>query len=199
MEIWKPIEGFDNYMISNLGRVKSCKYGKERIMKPLKDKYGYLAIHLLKDKKSNNKRIHRLVALAFIPNVENKPCIDHINTNRSDNRVENLRWVTYKENNNNPLTNEKRSINSGNLGKFGKLSHYHKPTLQFSKDGEFIRKWDCARDIQRELGFDEHYISSCCNKRRKTANGFIWRHYDLELYLESKLFKVFGIKNKKVA
>ena len=114
-EIWKPIKDYEGlYEVSNLGRVKSLNYrgtGKERILKNTERSNGYLAIGLIKNGKTKMFRVHRLVAEAFIPNPENKPCVDHINTIKNDNRVENLRWVTCEENNNNPLTRKKMSKN----------------------------------------------------------------------------------------
>ena len=107
-EIWKPIKDYEGlYEVSNLGRVKSLNYrktGKEKILKNMKNNNGYLVVGLTKNGKRKNYLIHRLVAEAFIPNTEGKPHIDHINTIKNDNSVENLRWVTNKENNNNPLT-----------------------------------------------------------------------------------------------
>ena len=191
MEVWKQIEGYDNYMVSNQGRVKSLKNGKEKVLKCCKYKDEYLSINLCKNGKQKIHKIHRLVAEAFIPNPDNKPCIDHINTDKNDNRVDNLRWVTHKENSNNPLTINKWKI------KIGKLHHNHKPILQFSLDGEFIRKWDCACDIQRELGFNQSNISSCCLGKRTKAGGFIW---GFEKDYELIPFKVFDLKiYKKVA
>ena len=110
-EIWKPIKEFEGYYeVSNIGRVRSLNYkrtGKEKILKNIEDYKGYLEVGLTKNGKRKQFKVHRLVAEAFIPNPENKPCIDHINTVKSDNRVENLRWVTYKENSNNEKTLEK--------------------------------------------------------------------------------------------
>ena len=110
-EIWKPIKDFEGYYeVSNIGRVRSLNYkrtGKEKILKNIEDYKGYLEVGLTKNGKRKQFKVHRLVAEAFIPNPENKPCIDHINTVKSDNRVENLRWVTYKENSNNEKTLEK--------------------------------------------------------------------------------------------
>jgi len=94
MEIWKSIDGYPEYIISNLGRVKSMKFNKERILKQFKDSSGYYCIEL----NLKSFKIHRLVALAFIPNPDNKPQIDHINRKRDDNKIENLRWVTHQEN-----------------------------------------------------------------------------------------------------
>ena len=118
-EVWKPIRNHENfYLVSNLGRIKRLstiskrKDGKnykrpETILKPYKNSDGYLGIRLYKDGKSKMFRVHRIVAEHFIPNPDNKPCIDHVNTIRTDNRVENLRWVTPRENMNNEITLEK--------------------------------------------------------------------------------------------
>ena len=118
-EVWKPIKDYEGlYEISNLGRVRNLNYkgsGKGKILKNTKDSKGYLIVGLTKNGKRKLFKIHRLVAEAFIPNPENKPCIDHINTIKNDNRVENLRWVTNEENNNNPLTKKKRNENYANF------------------------------------------------------------------------------------
>lgn len=196
MEEWKPIEGYEGlYEVSNLGRVKSLWYGKERMLKMGKDKLGYLRVFLCNNNKGKNFLIHRLVAKAFIPNPDNKPFIDHIDTNPSNNRIENLRWCTHKENCNNPLTIEKYSKNNSNLGKYGKLHQTSKPILQFSLNGEFIKKWNCAKDAARELNINDNHIGSCCRGKRKTTYGYIWKYYDIELYCISIMKKNF----KKVA
>ena len=129
-EIWKPIKEFEGYYeVSNMGRVRSLNYkrtGKEKILKNIEDYKGYLEVVLTKNGKRKQFKVHRLVAEAFIPNPENKPCIDHINTVKSDNRVENLRWVTYKENSNNEKTLEK--FKGENHHFFGK--HHTEETKQ---------------------------------------------------------------------
>ena len=102
-EIWLDVPGFPGYQVSNAGRVKSFRSG-ERILKQCNDSDGYPTVVLCGAIGKRTKTIHRLVALAFIPNPENKPEVDHINTNRMDNRVENLQWVTRKENANNPFS-----------------------------------------------------------------------------------------------
>ena len=112
LERWKDIENYEGlYRISSLGRVKSLNYnhtGKAKIMKPSINKYGYLGINLCKDGKMKKFYVHRLVAQAFISNdISERDCIDHINTIKTDNRACNLKWVTPKENSNNPLTREK--------------------------------------------------------------------------------------------
>lgn len=110
-EIWRTIEGYNGmYQVSNLGNVKSLRFGKERVLKTAFDNNGYHRLGLYKDGKVKKWYVHRLVCEAFIPNPDDKPCIDHINTDRTDNRVENLRWATVKENQNNPLTILKRKV-----------------------------------------------------------------------------------------
>ena len=98
MEIWKSIKGFDGeYIISSKGKIWSKT--SQKLLKPSVKANGYYGVTLVKNKKLFYYSVHRLVADSFIENTENKPCVDHINGNRLDNSVENLRWCTYKENN----------------------------------------------------------------------------------------------------
>lgn len=175
-EEWKDINRFENlYQISNLGRVKSLpktveyKDGrvfnyKEKIIVPHINSAGYLTIGLAKDKKKISKQIHRLVAEAFIPNPENKPCIDHINTNRIDNRIENLKWCTYKENVNNPITKERQ------------ITSRIKPVCQLSLDGQLIRKWDSAKEASIAFGCHITSISKVCREKAGTCKGYKWEY-----------------------
>ena len=97
-EIWKDIKGYPGYQISNLGRVWSSK--RNRYMKPVANNGGYLQIKLIAvNGKRKNELVHRLVALHFIDNPDNKPEVNHINHIRDDNRVSNLEWVSKSENN----------------------------------------------------------------------------------------------------
>ena len=91
------IEGYPDYLIHRDGRVWS-KYGKGKFLKPRADSVGYLKVVLCKDGKKKNMRVHRLLGNAYIPNLENKPEIDHIDNIRQNNNIENLRWVTRSEN-----------------------------------------------------------------------------------------------------
>jgi hypothetical protein len=96
MEEYKIIEGFENYSVSNYGNVKNNKTG--RILKPIENEKGYYQLSLCKNGYFKTFKVHRLVALAFIPNPENKPQIDHIDNDRINNNVNNLRWCTNSEN-----------------------------------------------------------------------------------------------------
>ena len=99
MEQWKDIEGYEGiYQISSHGRVKSFKNGKIKILKSRINDKGYNTTCLRKDGKSKYKLVHRLVAEAFIPNIDSKPYINHIDGNKLNNNINNLEWVTPSEN-----------------------------------------------------------------------------------------------------
>lgn len=182
-EIYKPIEGYEGlYEISNLGNVKSLDYGrtgKEQILKGGKDRYGYLYVLLYKNKERKKITTHRLVATTFIPNKENKPCINHKNEIKTDNRAENLEWVTIKENNNYGTHNER--IAKANRGKkrsqetIEKLSKSHSiPIVQLDLHGNFIAVHQGATQVGRDLGFYSSNINACCKGKYKTAHGYKW-------------------------
>lgn len=122
LEYWKTIEGYGDYMVSSLGRVKSLNYrntGKEKILKPRVDRYGYLQIGLNKTGKKKKFLVHRLVANTFIPNVDNKPEVNHKNEIKTDNRVKNLEWMTHYENMNYGTRNKRaaKAISKAHKGK----------------------------------------------------------------------------------
>lgn len=175
-EIWKAIEGYPSYKISNYGRVLSTKNNKERFLKPQKDRDGYLTCCLWENGNGKTHKIHRLVAEAFIPNPDNKPEIDHINADKTDNRCENLRFVTPKENRNNPI-----SLKKLRNKKYKFPSNVNNPksriVLQFDKDGNFLKEWNTMTEAEiYYTGKISTNISSCCRKKCKTAYGFIWRY-----------------------
>jgi hypothetical protein len=98
-EKWLPIIGFEGlYEISSKGNVKSLYFNKERIMKPCKDGWGYLTAYIAKDNIKKRVKIHRFVALYFVPNQDKKPFVNHIDNNKLNNNAENLEWCTQKEN-----------------------------------------------------------------------------------------------------
>lgn len=167
-EVWKNIPGFSGtYQISNIGRVKSF-YGSEHILKLSNNKCGYPKVRL------NGKTylVHRLVALTFIPNLDGKPEVDHINTIRTDNRVENLRWSTRKENTNNPVS----------------LSHYKKMTQVYKLNAgkrkavvqlfgdKIIAEYCGLREAERATGVSHSNIQSAIKGKFSHAGGFQWKY-----------------------
>ena len=168
-EIWKDIIGFESlYKVSNSGNVKNKK---EKIKKTHFDKDGYVCCTLYKNGKAKNVRIHRLVAEAFIPNPENKPIVNHKDENKQNNYDSNLEWCDVNYNN-----------------RYSKA----KKVLQFDLNGNFIKEWECVRDIVRELGFNIESITGCCSKKYKKSNGYIWRYKNA-----SKIFKLCYIDGNK--
>ena len=166
-EIWCPIKGFEGlYEVSDQGRVRSLKFGKERILKPIRMSKGYLFVNLCKNGEMKKCLVHRLVAQTFIPNPDNLPQVNHKDEDKENNSVQNLEWCDQKYNINYGIRNQMVSM---------KLS---KPVLQFTKDGEFVREWKSATDVQRTLGYFQNHISNCCNGKCKSSNGFIWKFKD---------------------
>ena len=164
-EIWRDIEGYEGlYQVSNKGRVKSLLGPCERILKPGIDTSGYLLVKLCKNGVALSKRIHRLVAQAFIPNPHNLPQVNHKDENKLNNCVNNLEWIRHIDNCNYGTRNERMGYS---------LSI---PILQYSKSGDFIREWPGALEVERVLGINNGNINSCCRGRYKSAGGFIWRY-----------------------
>ena len=180
-EIWRDIKGYEGfYQVSNLGMVKSLErtvtrkngrkfFVKERILKPSTDHYGYLQVNLCNSSgKVKNFAVHRLVCEAFHENPENKPCVNHIDENKTNNVVSNLEWCTYKENNNHGTHNAKVA------------KALSKPVGQYTRDGELIKIWQSSREVQKQLGFSYGNISQAALGKIKTAYGYVWKYIEEE-------------------
>ena len=169
-EQWKDIFGYDGvYQVSDLGRVRSNKYGKTMIRRASKDKDGYLFIGLWKDGKQKTVKVHRLVAQAFIENynIFNNE-VNHKDENKQNNNVENLEFCDIKYNSNFGTRNERIAAKNTN----GKLS---KPVLQYDLEGNFIKEWRSTRECERN-GFSHGAVSACCQGELKKYKDFIFKY-----------------------
>ena len=158
-EYWKPVVGYEGlYEVSNWGRVKSLKFGKERILKQ-SIRHGYYIVSLWKNGKGKTYSVHRLVAEAFIDNPDNLPCVNHKDENKQNNVVSNLEWCTHEYNNT-----------------YGtRIERCSKPVLQYDLNGNLIKEWKSLHECGRN-GFNQGDICKCCNGERKTHQNFIWRY-----------------------
>ena len=193
-EEWKQIKEYENlYEISNTGKIRSIdkivnvsnQYGAKakRVIKGrmLKQTFNgqYYVVGLYKNNQMKQHFIHRLEAQTFIENKNNFTCINHKNGNKLDNRIENLEWCTKSYNTIDAWKNGLIKIPKGNknkmYGKFGKKANASKSVYQYDKNMNFIKKWNCQKDIERELGYKQSCISNCIIGNSKSSHGYIWR------------------------
>ena len=173
-EIFKEINDFEGYYISNLGRVKSCKRKTEKFIAVKDDTHGYLIVKLWKDNKQYSKKIHRLVAEAFISNPENLRDVNHKDENKQNNKVENLEWCNRQYNLNHGTRNARAS------------KSLKKPVIMMNaKTFEILKQFDSAIDAERETGVMAKNISLVCNKHRKTTGGYSWKFVEEEDYVSN--------------
>lgn len=183
-EIWRPIKGYEGlYEVSNLGRVKSLErkkrmgycYGlhtiKEKILTQYSS-YEYMRVTLWKECKSKHFQVHRLVADAFLIKPDGDVEVDHIDGNKSNNNVSNLRWVTHYENIHNPVSMERKKRNY-RVGKQkeGGLSHKAKKVVAVNMETGEILKFDAMVEA---TGFLDNKISACVRGKSKFHRGYKW-------------------------
>ncbi len=172
VELWADIEGYEGlYKVSSLGRVVSLEkidaqggHRKEKILKPIKTPDGYLQVRLHKNRAKKWASVHRLVANAFMPNLLCKPQINHIDEDPQNNRLENLEWVTARENANWGSRTLRQAITAA------------KPVEQFTFDDIYLAGFWGAREAGRITGLDASQISSCCRGETQLCGGFVWRY-----------------------
>ena len=171
------------YKVSNLGKILSLDYrntGKAELMNPSEHTKGYLVVNLCKNGEYKMCYVHRLIAETFLPNPENKPCINHkiegekgkkinmvfFNEDGSVNEERTtIEWATYEENNNYATHNE-RSAKARS-----------KKVLQLSLSGDLIKEWESTNECGRN-GFDSGAVCKCCNGKLPHYKGFLWMYAD---------------------
>lgn len=182
MEEWKNIEGYEGrYQISNKGNIRSLldNKGNERIVtrKPRIGKQGYYYLNLFKNGKSKSKKIHRLVAEAFILNPDNKEQVNHIDGNKLNNDVSNLEWCTCSENIKHALKIGLKVMPQGKnnymYNRHGKDNPHSMAVIQYDLNSNKIKEWVNIKEAQETLNIS--HISDCCLGKRKTAGGYIWK------------------------
>jgi len=172
MENLKQIS-FSNgkYFISDKGNV----YSANKKLKPQYTHQGYTKTQLTINDIQKGYLIHRLVAIEFIPNPENKKTVNHINGIKDDNRIENLEWATQLENNRHAIA--AGLVNWDHLKlRVGKNHPNSKSIVQLTQDYKFINEWESARDCERETEFHQSHINNCANGKYKKHKGFIFMY-----------------------
>lgn len=185
IEKWKPVDGWSLYEVSDKGRVRSkdrlvrCGKGyaikKGRVLRLMIDDFGYPRVELKQNGASKKERVHRLVCKAFVPNPLNKPCVNHIDNNPSNNCAENLEWVTHKENTGWMVAQGRATRTKtwlANLHKAQKERQY-KPVRGTNIKTSEIIECECVNHVT-QYGFSAGCVSECCNGKMKTHKGYTW-------------------------
>src|SRR5574344_599747 len=159
-------------LINNGNKIQHLK---EKILKQYLSKRGYFVINLCKNGKSKTFKIHRLIAIYFIENKNNYNIINHINGIKTDKRISNLEWCTYKHNTNEAF---RLGLMKPIKIKYGKESPHHTSILQYDINFKLIKKWYLLKEASEKLKINRINIINCCKSRRKTAGKFIWRYAD---------------------
>lgn len=220
VEVWKDIPGYEGeYQVSNLGNVRSCDRwiypnGKGKWLKKGQMRFkfqapdGYVRTALSRNGRTIHFPIHRLVAMAFIPNPLNLPFINHKDECKSNNfvfvypdgsideRKSNLEWCTAKYN-----------CNYGTKGQMASISlkkvKVGIPIIQMSLNGEYIKEYQNSEKAAEENGFWRENISSCCRGEKISAHGYLWRYKDEQRYVEAqkrlmkkKRYRIIGVSQE---
>ncbi len=173
MEKWKDVFGYEGlYKVSNTGKIFSVK--KHIEMKLQLDVYGYKIVTLYKNKKHKTYKVHRLVAIAFIPNQNKQSQVNHIDENKTNNNVCNLEWCSSNYNAN--FGNRNKNISKKQKNRIDQV----KSVMQITSDGRLVAEFESVREAERKTGIFRSNIIACCKgkKRYPKAGGFVWKYND---------------------
>lgn len=193
-EEWKEVPDYEGlYMVSTSGRVVSLdritctkdgnqRHNKPSLLNPQKEgKAGYYRVNLRKNGKTKTCNIHRLVAMTFIPNPLNKPEVDHIDTDKTNNNVKNLRWCSAVENMRNPLTMKRMRITV--YDNITKHKRFTRPVASI-KNGNIVKMYPSLRSVLQD-GYDPDCVWNCCNGKSKIHGELQWMYLTSEKLLSS--------------
>lgn len=184
-EIWKNVD--DRYSVSNLGRVKSNYANKERFLKPFFNHCGYLMVDIRHPNSRKSISVHRLVAMAFIPNPDNLPEVNHKDEDKTNNCVENLEWCDTKYNCNYGTRNQR------------KAEKCKKQIISVDKNGN-IKYYASIKDAAEQIGIDKTSISKALSynfNKNKTAGDMLWFYDDIDVRKMIEENNIKAITNKK--
>lgn len=160
-EEWRDVLGFEElYQVSNFGNVRTVKNG-EAEMSQQENRNGYMTVHLRNKGVERRAMVHRLVAEAFIPNPDELRDVNHKNGNKSDNRVENLEWVSHSDN---------------MAHSFRELGKNVRHIVQLDLDNNFIERWNSIIEASEATGICRTDIGECCRGNRKHTKGYKWKY-----------------------
>ena len=189
-EIWKDVKGYEGlYVVSNLGRVKRLPVGKQWPSKKTHNnirkqalKNGYLCVNLSKQNKVKWFGVHRLAATAFIPNPNNYPHVNHIDENKTNNRVDNLEWCTQSQNKLHGTAikrqNETRHKNDPYkvIWKAAAMKHAKRVSMYDKESNEIIKTYDSITDAAKYSGDNICTIINQCKGYRKSRKKHYWKY-----------------------
>lgn len=175
-ETWKPVENFEElYEVSNKGKIRSKdridrigRLKRGQLLKEIDNRKGYKYVNLHKDGEAQRKYIHRLVAEAFIGECPKGFEVDHVDRNRGNNKIENLRYIPIKRNRATSAESRTRKVR------------------QYSVDGTLISEYRSTVEASKTTGIHQSCISGVLTGRNKTAGGFIWRRAQNERMTDEK-------------
>lgn len=189
-EIWKDVKDFEGlYQVSNLGRVRSLthieviksRWGnlcerkiKGRVLKMSLWRNGYFYFSLWKNNKETSFSVHRIVSIHFIPNLENKPEVNHKDGNRKNNRIENLEWVTSSEN----RIHSFRVLKTKHPMKDKHFPDRCHKVIQYDLLGNKIQEFNGIMEAAEKIDVLRTGIGACCRNKAKTCGGFKWKYKD---------------------
>lgn len=164
-EIWKDIPNYEGiYQVSNLGNIRKIWKTKTTLCKPSYDSHKYKQIVLTKDKKRKSYKVHRLVALAFIPNPNDYSEINHIDENKQNNNVKNLEWCSRIYN-----------CNYGDRN-YRCTRHRLRRIQQYDMQNNLVGEYQSLQEAEKITNINYQSISCCCRKIQNTAGGYIWKY-----------------------